>query len=64
MNIIGWVPSSVNPDTRIWEQVVYLEGDPGNTSLGGEMRHGSGKEAKKVYVTDGVSPVSSEVQSH
>lgn len=36
MNIIGWVPPSVNPDTRIWMKVVYLQGDPGNTCLGGE----------------------------
>ena len=43
---------------------VYLEGDPGNTSLGGKKWHGSGKEAKKVYVTDGASPVSSVAQSH
>lgn len=39
MNITGWAPLRVNSDTRIWKQVVYLEGDPGNTCLVGETQH-------------------------
>lgn len=64
MNIIDWVPPNVNPDTKIWMQVVYLEGDPGNTCWGGETWHGKERKPTKGILLMGLLLWPTKAQSH